>query len=108
MRSSIPPRPRMWWCPEIGWLAWGGKRWSVKAANGLLEIAYQDTIRAIRAEAHAVKDTGDDFQVATTTKGVTMWSDRLSKWCLDSQSNNHVACLERRSRPYLEVGPETH
>ena len=35
-----------------------------------------------------------------------MWSDRLSKWCLDSQSNNHVACLERRSRPYVEVGPE--
>src|SRR5690349_4243927 len=24
---------RFKWCPEIGWLAWDQKRWSVKAAN---------------------------------------------------------------------------
>jgi putative DNA primase/helicase len=39
------------WCPVIGALAWGGTRWSLDAADGLVDRAVHVTVRAIADEA---------------------------------------------------------
>jgi putative DNA primase/helicase len=41
-----------------GWLAWDGKRWSIRDADALLQRAVQSTIKAIAAESRLVETLG--------------------------------------------------
>jgi putative DNA primase/helicase len=69
-------------CPVLGWLAWIGDRWSLDAAEGLIDKAVHDVVRAIKAES-------DDEQV--------------SKWAHTSQGARHIGCIAKLARPYLEI-----
>jgi len=69
-------------CPVIGWLAWAGNRWSVDAAEGLLDKGVHDTIEAIANEAPG---------------------DETARWAEKSQGACHVGCVSKLARPYLEI-----
>jgi hypothetical protein len=69
-------------CPVIGWLAWAGNRWSVDAAEGLLDKGVHDTIKAITDEAP---------------------DDETARWAEKSQGACHVGCVSKLARPYLEI-----
>jgi putative DNA primase/helicase len=86
-------------------LAWDGRRWSLDAAEGLLDRAVHEMIRAIKDEGAAIKGTKDDFQVVTP-RGVLMWSEKVAAWCLTSQANAHITCVAKRAAPYLEVSTD--
>jgi putative DNA primase/helicase len=96
---------RFKWCPAIGWLAWDGRRWSLDAAEGLLDRAVHEMIRAIKDEAAAIRGTKDDFQVVTP-RGVLMRSEKVAAWCLTSQANAHITRVAKRAAPYLEVSTD--
>jgi putative DNA primase/helicase len=69
-------------CPVLGWLAWVVDRWSIDAAEGLLDQAVHEVVRAIKEEA-------DDEQVF--------------KWAHTSQGARHIGCISKLARPYLEI-----
>jgi P4 family phage/plasmid primase-like protien len=54
-------------CPELGWLAWDGRRWSREDADTRLMDSVFDTVRAIQFEARARRQLGE------------AWRDRLAR-----------------------------
>jgi putative DNA primase/helicase len=89
--------------PEWGWLAWDGQRWDKTNAEAMVARAVHETVYAIKREADAIRDTGDDW-VADKKKGL-MWSDKVAAWCLTSQGAAHVRCIAQLAQPYLTVLP---
>lgn len=107
-------RGRLLYCSAIGWLAWDGKRYSAEGAEELVKIAEHDTVRAIQAEAEAIResgnrDEGDEggrdfiFEVKAD-KTVVMYSDKLARWGRSSEAANKLGALSKRGAPYLSIG----
>jgi putative DNA primase/helicase len=108
-------RRRLLWCPAIGWLAWDGRRWSRDGADDLVKIAEHDTVRAIQAEADAVRDSGDkddddaergarDYVFKVDRDGnKTMYSDKIASWGRASEALNKLGALSKRGAPYFAV-----
>ena len=93
--------------PEWGWLAWDGRRWNRSAADGLLAKAVHDTIMAIRQEADALVEAGEDFLVGDPKDNRAKYlSEHIKAWGKSSQSAAHIGCIARSggSNPGL-VGP---
>jgi putative DNA primase/helicase len=92
------------WCAVIGWLAWDGKRWSPDRAEGLVNLAVHETVRAIKREADALAGTDDDYEIKTRT-GTTMRSAQIMGWHLTSQGSRHFGCITgpKGAPAYLEI-----
>jgi putative DNA primase/helicase len=94
---------------EWGWLWYDGKRWSREGAQGRLERAVQDTVRAIADEIEALEVRPEAQDTVRLVRGKAQSRIlRLREWVLDSQSAGHVACipglalaeLERRAKDF--------
>lgn len=106
-------RGRLLFCAAIGWLAWDGRRYSVEGAEELVKIAEHDTVRAIQAEADAVRKTGNrdegveggrDFTVETKRDGtVVLYSDKIARWGRASEAANKLGALSKRGAPYFSI-----
>jgi putative DNA primase/helicase len=94
---------RFKWCHVIGWLVWDGKRWSLDLADGLVARAVHETVRLIKAEAAAIVDTDDDFEVKTRGDKVVMRSEQIAGWCVASQGVRHFGCIAKTAASYLEI-----
>ncbi len=118
---------------QWGWLAWDGRRWNTHEADAILSRAVHETIKAIAEEAHQLRflsliydqdpilqsrivafKTGDDDRlwvnpVFDIKKGgvIVTAADRLSGWCLASQSNSHITCIAKLAQAYLTASPES-
>ena len=67
--------------PAIGWLAWDGRRWTAEGADGLVVIAEHETVRAIQAEANAIRDADEDVVVGVKRNNApVMLSERIAAW----------------------------
>lgn len=107
-------RGRLLFCAAIGWLAWDGRRWSKDGAEELVKIAEHDTVRAIQAEAEAVRETGvrdrgedgaRDFVVEVKRSGEeVLYSDKIARWGRSSEAANKLGALSKRGAPYLSIG----
>jgi putative DNA primase/helicase len=93
---------RFRWCHVLGWLCWDGRRWSTDLAEGAVNKAVHDTVRAIRAEADAIVGTPDDYEVVTRG-GKTLRSSQVAAWCLTSQGARHFNSIAKTAASYLEV-----
>ncbi len=89
------------YCAEWGWLAWDGRRWSRERADGLFARAVHATVLAIRKEAMAFAESGDDWMFDDKKK--LFWSDKIYGWGLTSQGASHINCIERLVRCDLEA-----
>jgi len=92
---------------QWGWLAWDGKRWNIHDADAILARAVHQTIKDIRLEAKAWKESEFDF-IVETKKGVDIWdSMKLMGWCLGSQGASHIACVSRIAQSHLTAAPDS-
>lgn len=92
---------------QWGWLAWDGRLWNTHEAEAILSRAVHDTVKAIRREAAAVKDSDLDVIIETKRNGKKVWlSDLISGWCLASQGNAHISCIARLAQSYLTASPD--
>jgi len=106
-------RGRLLYCSAIGWLAWDGRRYSAEGAEELVKIAEHDTVRAIQAEADAVRESGRsdlgekggrDFVYDEKRDGTeVMYSDRIASWGRASEAANKLGALSKRGAPYLSI-----
>jgi putative DNA primase/helicase len=109
---------------QWGWLAWDGRRWNGDEAEAILNRAVHDTIKAIAEEAHQLRllqklwqddidSMADDTRqlinpvIEVKKTGVVIFAaDRLSGWCLASQSNSHISCVARLAQAYLTASSD--
>lgn len=92
---------------QWGWLAWDGRRWNGHEAEAILNLAVHDTVKAIRREAAALKDSGADTEIDVKRDGTKVFaSDKLLGWCLASQGNAHISCIARLAQSYLTASPD--
>ena len=114
---------------QWGWLAWDGTRWNTHEAEAMVQRAVHDTIKAIAEEAHQIRlwqlwfdhmvadieKTEKDFAVPWPDIDYTVdlkkdkvvrFADKLSGWCLASQSNAHLSCVAKLVQHYLTAAPE--
>lgn len=68
------------WVPEDGWRTWDGKRWTREGADAAVQLAANDTVRAIQDEAKAIEGTNDDVVVAVKNDEEIRLSDKLAAW----------------------------
>lgn len=92
--------------PEWGWLAWDGRRWNGQEAEAILARAVHNTVRAIKQEAVALRESGLDEQVDVKKDKPVFASDRLMGWAMASQSNAHVSCIATLARSYLTTSSD--
>lgn len=90
---------------QWGWLAWDGSRWNAHEADAILARSVHDTVKAIKREADAFKDSGHD-ELLDDKKGVWL-SDKIRGWCLASQGNAHISCIARLAQSYLTASPDS-
>ncbi len=109
---------------QWGWLAWDGRRWNTHEADAILSRAVHDTIKAIADEAMNLRwleklwaddiaEMSDDTRlhinpiVERKKDKVVLFADRVSGWCLASQSNAHISCTAKLAQAYLTASPDT-
>lgn len=90
---------------QWGWLAWDGCRWNGHEADAILARAVHETVKAIKREADAFKDSGHD-ELLDEKKGIWL-SDKIRGWCLASQGNAHISCIAKLAQSYLTTSPES-
>ena len=115
---------------QWGWLAWDGRRWNSKDADAILSRAIHSTIKGIAGEAKILRllsdicDDDPDMMLRRVAYGegrgalffnpiidvkkgaVVLAADRLSGWCLSSQSNAHISCVASLAKAYLTASPD--
>lgn len=98
------------WCQVIGFMVWDDRRWNTEMSDGLVMLAEHTVVRAIQAEADAIRDTAADFIVETKgTKAdpiFVMYSDKLAQWGRQSESANKLGAISKRAAPMLEIAAE--
>lgn len=105
-------RKRLLWCPSLGWLAWDGKRYSRKDADGEVKRLEHDAVRAIQEEAAAVRASGRS-DISNPLQGACdfifdkkkgqLYSDKLAAWGRSSENVNRLSAISRRAEPYFSV-----
>lgn len=109
---------------QWGWLGWDGRRWNTHEAEAILSRAVHATIKAIAEEAHQLRlleiiwaddiaEMSDDTRQRINpvieikkTEIIITAADRLSGWCLDSQSNAHISCVAKLAQAYLTASSD--
>lgn len=103
-------RGKLLWCPALGWLWWDGKRWSRHGAEERVKTAEHDTVRAIQAEAAAIRGTArDELLGIKKILGVEHeWhvSDSLAAWGRQAEYVKHMGQIAKRAAAYLFVATE--
>jgi putative DNA primase/helicase len=103
-------RGKLLWCPALGWLWWDGKRWSRHGAEEKVKTAEHETVRAIQAEAAAIRGTArDELLGIKKILGVEhTWhvSDALAAWGRQAEYVKHLSQIAKRAAPYLFVATE--
>lgn len=103
-------RGKLLWCPALGWLWWDGKRWSRHGAEERVKTAEHDTVRAIQAEAAAIRGTSrDELLGIKKILGVEHeWrmSTALAAWGRQAEYVKHLSQIAKRAAPYLFVATE--
>lgn len=92
-------RDRLRYCAAIGWLAWDGRRWERDEAEHRVKLAEHATVRAIQAEAQALRDSGDDVQISSGK----WWSDKLAAWGRTSEGAQKMAAISKRAAAMLAI-----
>lgn len=111
---------RIRYVDKMGWMAYDGRRFILDGAEALIGGWVHETVRAIREEARAMRDSGrrdlgiegaiDDL-VETKRDGTeVLLSDKLVTWAKASESANRLSCIagiaRNLSRHGLTVQPE--
>ncbi len=88
---------------KMGWMAYDGRRFILDGADALIGGWVHETVRAMRAEARVMRDSGrrdqgqdgalDDL-VETKRDGTeVLLSDKLVSWAKASESSNRLSCI---------------
>ncbi|MFI5410145.1 phage/plasmid primase, P4 family [Kaistia sp. UC242_56] len=94
--------------PEIGWLAWDGKRWAKDGAEGHLLKAVHDTVRAIQDEAAAIAGTEADIVVRVKSDGeVVRMSDMIASWGRASEAAPKLQAIPKHATAYLSASADS-
>ena len=91
-------------CPAIGWLAWDGKRWKRDGSEQHVKLAEHQTVRAIQAEAAAIKAIADDFLI--DDKKALWYSDKVKNWGRTSEGAQKLASISKRAAAMLTIEAE--
>jgi len=74
--------------PEMGWMAWDGRRWSVDDGPRCAQIWAQQTSSLVRAEAAAMKAQSKD-------------GSGLQNWARESGSRSRISAMQHEAQPHL-------
>lgn len=103
-RFATRHRGKFLHAPELGWLAFDGRRWSLKGAEAKVMLAAHATARAIQAEADAIRGTDDDIVVAEPKgKDPVMLSDRIAAHGRSTEGGQRLSAMVKHAAPYLIV-----
>jgi putative DNA primase/helicase len=94
---------RVRYVDKMGWMAYDGRRFILDGADALIGGWVHETVRAMRAEARVMRDSGrrdqgqdgalDDL-VETKRDGTeVLLSDKLVSWAKASESSNRLSCI---------------
>lgn len=94
---------RVRYVDKMGWMAYDGRRFILDGADALIGGWVHETVRAMRAEARVMRDSGrrdqgqdgalDDL-VETRRDGTeVLLSDKLVSWAKASESSNRLSCI---------------
>lgn len=103
-RFAARHRGKFLHAPELGWLAFDGRRWSLKGAEAKVMLAAHATARAIQTEADAIRRTDDDIIVAEPKgKDPIMLSDRIAAHGRSTEGGQRLTAMVKHAAPYLIV-----
>jgi putative DNA primase/helicase len=105
------------YCPELGWLAWDGRRWSREDADARLIESIFETVRAIQHEADWLAEAGrahldaggaaadsPDQVVRTPARGpVVMMSDALRSWGRTSEGGGKIYAIAQLAETLVSI-----
>ncbi|WP_131194056.1 DNA primase family protein [Lichenihabitans psoromatis] len=96
------------YCAALGWLAWDGKRWKRDGAEKFVKLAEHQTVRAIQAEAAAIRNTSADYIVVAETprKDAVWYSDKVKAWGRTSEGAQKLVSISKRAAAMLSIEAE--
>lgn len=105
---------RVRYVDKMGWMAHDGRRFILDGAEALIGGWIHETVRAIRAEAHAMRASGrrdhgedgalDDLLEIKRDGSEVLLSDKLASWAKASESAAKLACIAGIARHLSNYG----
>lgn len=103
-RFAARYRGKFLYAPELGWLAYDGRRWNLKGADANVMRSAHATARAIQDEAAAIRGTDDDIVLSEPKgKDPVMLSDRLAAHGRSTEGAQRLSAMVKHAAPYLSV-----